>query len=387
MSVAMFGQKDYDRSGGVEVVVTELSTRLASMGCRVTCYNRSAGIKRKKSHKYKGVTERYVPTLAGKGAAAVTSSFFAALACAFGSYDVVHIHAEGPAAMCWIPKLLGKKVMVTVHGLDWKRQKWTDGRGLGSKYIFWGERCLAKWADQIIVLSRDVKKYFKETYERETVLIPNGVSRPVRKNADRIKKAYGLTEPEESPYILYLARLVPEKRADLLIEAFQKMTADGRFPDVSLIIAGDSSSTDDYVARLKHLAAGNDRIIFPGFVQGDILDELYSNACVYVLPSDLEGMPIGLLEAMSYGNCCLISDIPECADVAENKAVRFRQGDAEDLRLKLEDLLNHPEKVKKYRAQTADFILQKYDWDEVAKQTLKLYQTGAKACHIAVSSK
>lgn len=372
LSVAMFGQKDHDRSGGVEVVVTELSTRLAASGCQVTCYNRSTGMggKKKKAHQYKGVLETYVPTLAGKGASAVSSSFFAAVACAFENYDVVHIHAEGPAAMCWIPRLFGKKVVVTVHGLDWKRQKWTDGRGLGSEYIRWGERRLVKWADRIIVLSRDVRKYFYETYGRETILIPNGVSRPVQRNANLIKAIFGLTEP----YVLYLARLVPEKQADLLIKVFRKIPKESS--GFKLVIAGGSSDTDRYEAKLKSLASDDDRILFTGFVRGEILEELYSNAYVYVLPSSLEGMPLSLMEAMSYGNCCLVSDIPECIEVAEDKAVFFRQGDADDLRKKLEELFIHPEIVEKYRTQAADFICSKYDWDEVARQTLEVYETG-----------
>ena len=370
LSVAMFGQKDHDRSGGVEVVVTELSTRLAALGCRVTCYNRSPGISRKKAHNYKSVLETYVPTFPGKGAAAVSSSLFAALACAFGSYDVVHIHAEGPAAMCWIPKLMGKKVVVTVHGLDWKRQKWTDGRGMGSKYIRWGERCLVKWADQIIVLSRDIQKYFHEIYGRETVLIPNGVNRPERRKANLIKTILGLTEP----YVLYLARLVPEKQADLLIKAFRKIPKESN--GFKLVIAGGSSDTDRYEAKLRSLAAGDDRILFTGFIRGEILEELYSNAYVYVLPSSLEGMPLSLMEAMSYGNCCLVSDIPECIEVAEDKAVLFRQGDVDDLQKKLEELVSHPEIVEQYRIQAADFICSKYDWDEVTRQTLEVYETG-----------
>ena len=122
------------------------------------------------------------------------------------------------------------------------------------------------------------------------------------------------------------------------------------------------------------MAKDDDRIRFTGFVQGQLLEELYSNAYVYTLPSDLEGMPLSLLEAMSYGNCCLTSDIPECAEVVEDKALLFKKSDVEDLREKLEFTCNHPEKVKMLRDGAADFICRKYNWDDVVERTLKLYR-------------
>ena len=138
--------------------------------------------------------------------------------------------------------------------------------------------------------------------------------------------------------------------------------------------AGGSSDTDSFMEELKELAKGDDRILFTGFVQGAMLDELYSNAYIYTLPSDLEGMPLSLLEAMSYGNCCLVSDIPECAEVVEDKALIFKKSDVEDLREKLQDACDHPEMVMRMKNQAADFICEKYNWDEVVKETMKLYR-------------
>ena len=265
--------------------------------------------------------------------------------------------------MCWLPKLFGKRVVVTVHGLDWKREKWA--KGFGSRYIHFGERCMVRYADRIIVLNEGTKKYFKDTYGRETTVIPNGVERPVRREARLIREEYGL----DSPYLLSLSRLVPEKRADLLIEAFRQVKTEKK-----LVIAGGSSDTDEYMNKLKKMAAGDDRIIFTGFVQGQMLEELYSNAYLYVLPSDIEGMPLSLLEAMSYGNCCLTSDIAECTEVVEDKGELFRQGDADDLRDKLQCLCDSPDRVKRYRDEADDFICSKYDWDDVVEKTLNLYR-------------
>ena len=370
LKVAMFGHKRWSREGGIEIVVKELCTRMAQTGCQVTCYNRSghhvSGVEYDVTEKieYDGIRQKFVPTIERKGLAAVSSSFFAALYSAFGKYDVVHIHAEGPAFFSWIPKMFGKRVVVTIHGIDWQREKWKAG--FGSKFIQQGEKNAAKYADEIIVLSKGVQNYFKDTYGRETCYIPNGVNRPEIKDAELITEKFGLTKDS---YILFLGRLVPEKGIRYLIEAFRNVKTDKK-----LVIAGGSSDTDSFMKELKDLAKDDDRIIFTGFVQGQMLSELYSNAYMYTLPSDLEGMPLSLLEAMSYGNCCLVSDISECTEVVEDKALIFKKSDVNDLKIKLQDACDHPEKVMMLKKQAADFICGKYNWDDVVEETIKLYR-------------
>lgn len=371
LRIAMFGHKRIpSREGGVEIVVEELCTRLVRDGHTVVCYNRAghhvsgAEYDAKIKNQYKGIKLKTVPTIEKKGLAAVSSSFFASLCCALGRYDVVHIHAEGPAFFAWLPKLFGKKVVVTIHGIDWQREKWKNG--FGSKFIRQGERNAVKYADEIIVLSKGVQDYFQETYGRKTHFIPNGVNRPAIKNAEIITEKYGLTKDS---YFLFLGRLVPEKGIRYLIEAFKDVKTDKK-----LVIAGGSSDTDSFMKELNELARGDERIIFTGFVQGRMLDELYSNAYIYTLPSDLEGMPLSLLEAMSYGNCCLVSDIPECAEVVEDKALVFNKSDVNDLRKKIQDVSDHSEKVIKMKLKATDFICEKYNWNDVVEETMKLYR-------------
>ena len=364
----MFGQKRLSREGGIEIVVKELCTRMAKNGYTVTCYNRSghhvSGAEYDKKTEYEGINQKCVPTIEKKGLAAVSSSFFAALYSAFGKYNVVHIHAEGPAFFSWLPKLLGKRVIVTVHGLDWQREKWKSG--FGSKFIKQGEKNAVKYADEIIVLSKGVHDYFRNQYGRETRFIPNGVNRQEIRKAELITDKFGLIKDS---YILFLGRLVPEKGIRYLVEAFKNVKTEKK-----LVIAGGSSDTDSFMKELKELAKDDKRIIFTGFVQGQMLEELYSNAYIYTLPSDLEGMPLSLLEAMSYGNCCLVSDIQECIEVVEDKALIFKKSNVQDLQNKLQEACDRTEKVMELKQQAADYICKKYNWDDVVEETLKLYR-------------
>ena len=373
LNIAMFGQQGCSRSGGIEVVVTELTIRMADLGHHVVCYNRSSALlpltkKRNILFGREKAEERLVPTVNRKGLAAVTSSFFAALAAGVGPYDIVHVHAEGPAVMCWLPRLLGKKVICTIHGLDYDREKW---KGIAKIYIRLGELCAVKFSNAIIVLSKNNHRYFLKRYGKKTVYIPNGTSCPVIKEAKVIQERFHL---EKDSYILFLARIVPEKGLRYLIKAYKKLETNKK-----LVIAGDSSDTEDFKKELEKMAQGDPRILFTGFVQGEVLEELFSNAYIFVLPSDLEGMSLSLLEAMSYGNCCLTSDIPECTEVIEDHALTFRKSDVEDLREKLQRLCDDPELVLKFREGTSDYICKKYNWDDVTVRTLSLYRKVLKA--------
>lgn len=370
MNIAMLGHKRVpSREGGIEVVVEELATRMVKKGHQVTCFNRSGHhvsgreFDNTFENEYKGIKLKTVLTIDKGGLAALTSSISAAILTAFGKYDVVHFHAEGPCAMLWLPKLFGKRCIATIHGIDWQRAKWG---GIASKYIKFGEKIAAKYADEVIVLSESVQKYFMDTYGRKTVFIPNGVNKPVLHEVQLIKEKYGIDKDE---YILFLGRLVPEKGILYLIEAFKNIETPKK-----LVIAGGSSDTDVFTKKLKELAEGDNRIIFTGFVQGQVLEELYSNAYIYTLPSDLEGMPLSLMEAMSYGNCCLCSDIEECASVVEDKAITFKKSSVTDLKEKIKLLLEHGEIVEKYKSTACSFILEKYGWDDVVEKTLEVYK-------------
>lgn len=372
MKIAMIGHKRVpSREGGVEIVVEELSTRLVKMGHQVDIYNRkgknvqdkNADKQNKRIKEYKGTRIITIPTINKKGIDALIYSFFASIRALFGKYDVLHYHAEGSCAMLWIPHLFRKRIVVTIHGLDWQRSKWG---GFATKYIKFGEKLATKYADEIIVLSKGVQKYFKDTYNRDTHFIPNGVNKPTIRKSDIIKKKYGL---DENQYILFLARIVPEKGVQYLIDAYKQINT-----DVKLVIAGGASHTNDFLEEIKRKASEDNRIIMTGFVQGEEFEELYSNCLIYCLPSDVEGMPISLLEAMSYGKLCLVSNIEENVQVIENMGVTFEKGNINDLKYNLENILNSEQEINK--EEIKKYILMKYNWDDMVNKTERLCYKG-----------
>lgn len=370
MKIAMIGHKRIpSREGGVEIVVEELATKMVEEGHDVYVYNRAghhvSGAENdvKIGKMYKGIHIITVPTSEKKSLNATIYSILATLHAIFCRYDVIHFHASGSCAMIWLPHLLGIHTVATIHGIDSQRAKWG---GFATKYLEFGEKCAAKYADELIVLSEGNKQFFKEKYGREATLIPNGIGKPEILEANVITEQFGLQKDE---YILFLARIVPEKGLHYLIKAYKQIHTDKK-----LVIVGGTSHSNDYVSKIKKAAREDDRIMLLGFQQGKALEELYSNAYLYVLPSDVEGMPISLLEAMSYGNCCLVSDINETAGVVQDKGITFKKGDVEDLQKKLVQLLDNKQEVHSFKAQAADFVLKKYNWDDVVARTIKLYK-------------
>ena len=372
MRIAMIGHKRYgSREGGVEVVVTELARRMAALGHEVTCYDRSGtdvmtgDAADGRVRVVDGVRVVPVRTIDKKGLAALSSSYFATRAAIKDGPDVIHYHAEGPCVPLPLAKRAGIRAVATIHGLDWQRAKWGK---LASTYIKMGERAAATKADGLIVLSRSAQSYFQEAYGRTATFIPNGIGQKRPVPANLIRQKWGL---DEGSYLLYLGRLVPEKRPELLIEAFGGLDTDKR-----LVIAGGGSDTSGYEASLREAAQGDPRILFTGFVNGQPLEELYSNCYAYVLPSDVEGMPMSLLEAMAHGRCCVTSDIPECADVLAGNGMTFEKGSAESLQSALRALLADGERAAAFGVAAKSHVDKTYNWDSVVERTLSLYVGG-----------
>ena len=370
MKIAMIGHKRIpSREGGVEIVVEELATRLVQMGHSVTVYNRKgknvsdkdADLEAHKLKSYKGIRIVHVPTPDKKSLNAIVYSFLATICALVGNYDVIHYHAEGPCSMLIIPHFFGIRTIATIHGLDWQRAKWG---GFATKFLKFGEKCAAKYADEVIVLSTNVQQYFKDTYNRETIYIPNGVNKTEFREPEIITQKFGL---EKEKYILYLGRLVPEKGITYLMEAYSKIDT-----DIKLVIAGGASHSSDYTKQLYDLAQKDDRIVMTGFVQGNLLAELYSNCYLYCLPSDIEGMPISLLEAMSFGRKCLVSDIPENVEACRDYAHYFQKSNVEDLSKKLKEALENPDSFHSMD-EIMDYCYRRFDRNKVTGASARLY--------------
>lgn len=363
LKIAMIGHKRVPgREGGVEVVVEELAARLAAAGHAVTLYNRAAkGTPRLKE--YAGARIITVPTINKKSLDAVIYSLLATLHALFGGYDVIHYHALGPSVMLALAHWCGRRTVATVHGLDWQRAKWG---GFGSWYLKLGEKVMARYADKVIVLSEGVQRYFRETYARETILLPNGVEPPQPTPPGLIRERWGLAGGD---YILFLARIVPEKGLHYLLEAYRGIQTDKR-----LVVAGGDSHSGDYWPKIQQMAAQDSRVLLTGFAAGQLKAELLTNAALYVLPSDIEGMPISLLEAMRYGLPCLVSDIPENTQLLNGFGASFAKGDVPALRAALEAALKNPPRAG---GEQAEYIRTHYSWDETAKKTAEIYQKAA----------
>ncbi|NWG00236.1 MAG: glycosyltransferase family 4 protein [Thermoanaerobaculaceae bacterium] len=355
---------------GIEFHVDRIARGLAAAGHQVTAYVRphytDATLK-----EYRGVRLLHLPTIRSKHLDASVHSFLAAVDALFRHYHVVHFHCIGPGFFSFIPRLSGKRVVCTVHRLDWQSDKW--GR-LARWALRVGEWVVVHAAHRLIVVSKDLEAYFWETYGRRAVFIPNGIDPVQPRPPQEISRRWGLAGGD---YVLFLGRLSPEKRVDWLIRAFRALPrpeCDGK--PVKLVIAGGCNATEPYVAALRQSAGDDSRVVFAGFVSGTLKEELLSNAALFVLPSRVEGMPIVLLEAKAYGICCLASDIPSHRELIHDgvDGRLFAAEDAGDLLAKLQETLDDGEARVRLVAAARQRIASRLLWDDVVARTLAVYR-------------
>lgn len=345
--------------GGVERYVEEVSTRLARRGYRVSVYCRPHYTNRRGN--YCGVELRRLPCIPTKHLEAISHTFLATWHVLFCEDEIVHYQAQGPALLIWLPRLFGRKTVVTVQGLDWQRSKW--GR-LARAVLKAGEWASAHLPDRTIVVSQDLEQHYREQYGITAMCIPNGVNDTTRKAAREIQR-WGL---EPGRYILSVGRLVPEKGYDMLLRAFGRVKT-----DKMLVVVGGSSYTDAYVAGLRNSVTQNS-VVFTGYVYGTVLDELFSNAYLFVSASEVEGLPIALLEAMSFGVCVLASDIPPHQEMLGGLGYTFRAQDEQGLAASLQTLLEQPNLVKEAGEKLRRRVLDTYNWERIVDATEILYR-------------
>ncbi|MBU0706798.1 glycosyltransferase family 4 protein [Patescibacteria group bacterium] len=370
MKIAMIGQKGIPASfGGVERHVEELAPRLVKRGHKVTVYVRPH-YTMSKMKSFCGVKLISLPSFKTKHFDAISHTLFATIHALFQDYDIIHYHSGGPSLVSWIPRIFRPriKIIATFHSLERLHQKW----GLLARLILrLGEWTCVKFPHQTITVSKYLKQYCLDMYGKDTVYIPNGVSVKFTKSraAKKIKKDYGLMTDQ---YILTVSRLIPTKGIHYLIEAYKKLKT-----RKSLVIVGDSAYTDDYVKRLYKLADNDPRIIFTGFQKGKSLSELYSNTYLFVLPSEVEGLPVSLLEAAGFGKRTLTSDIPANLEIVKvNDQVigyTFRNKSINDLSKKLDEIIKHPKSTQKTGKLARTVVHKEFNWHKIARETENLY--------------
>jgi glycosyltransferase involved in cell wall biosynthesis len=359
MRVAMIGQKGIPATyGGIERHVDEIARRLVDRGVHVDVFCRLYYTPPGTTYNGIGLLRR--PSVHTKHLDTATHVALCTAESMLRRYDVVHFHALGPSLFASLPRLTGSRTVVTVHGLDWQREKWGKAASWVLRHC---EGPAAHFPNRTIVVSKTLREHFRSAHGIETAYIPNGTPMP-QPRPPRKLASLGL---ESGKYVLFVGRLVPEKGVHFLCEAFSRIQT-----DMKLALVGGLSFSQDYVTLLKRYES--DRIRLLDYVFGESLEELWSNAYCVVQPSTMEGLSIALLEALSYGRCVLVSDIPENMEVAEECALSFRSKDVDDLRSKLEFLIHHPEEVERYGARARAHIAQHYSWDNVAESTARLYE-------------
>lgn len=360
----MIGQKGIPALyGGIERHVEEIARRLVGRGHEVSVYCRlhytpTGG-------RYHGVELIRLPSLNTKHLDTVTHVALSTAHAMTHDFDVLHFHALGPSLFAGPPRALGRPSVVTVHGLDWQREKW-------GKFAQWAlKQCegpAVRFPNRTIVVSKTLREHFAAHYGRDTVTIPNGTVLPAPAAAHKIHK-YGL---EARKYVLFVGRLVPEKGVHFLCEAWSRLDT-----DLTLAICGGASGSEDYARDIRRFAGPRVKLL--DYVYGEALAELYSNAYLVVLPSTVEGLSLVLLEALSYGRCVLVSDIPENVEVTRDAAPTFRSRDVDDLTAQLGRLLAGPALVRSYEGRARSHIAAHYSWDRVVGATIEVYDEAVRA--------
>jgi glycosyltransferase involved in cell wall biosynthesis len=369
--IAFIGQKGIPASyGGVERHVEELGIRLTQRGHRIIVYTRKNY--NDYSGYYKGVRVINLPAIPQKHTEMISHTFVSCLDVFEKDIEIVHIHSVDPAIISFLPRIKAK-VVATSHGQAYRREKWGPIAKSISKIA---ERFYAVLPNTRIAVSKTLKRYYETKYKCNVYYIPNGVNLPVSKIHPASKK-FIIDEREitldANSYFLYVGRILPTKGVDTLIKGWQIAGQKlGFSPEKKLVIVGGSSYTDDYVLQLKKMSGVS--TIWLGYRYGDELDWLYANAYCVVIPSEIEGLALTLLEAMSYAKCVIYSDIPENAEAAEDVGIAFHNRDPDDLAEKIKMALENRKMCQELGEKAQERIKKEYNWETIVEQTEEVYE-------------
>lgn len=367
MKIAVIGAKGLPaKQGGIEHHCQELYSRMVKQGHSVDLFARSSYTDSLHNYDVQGIRVFPLPSIKFKGVDALICSAMGGFISSRMEYDIIHFHALGPALFSWLPKFTSfAKVVVTCHGLDWQRSKWDRA---SSELLRLGEKTAVSCAERLIVVSEELRSYFRQTYGKETVYIPNAPASFAQSDPNfSYATSLGL---EQKRYILFLGRLVPEKRPDLLIEAFQALKPAGW----KLVLAGGVSDTNQFGSKLVDMTANSTDIVFAGELHGKSLAEIVRGAGFFVLPSELEGLPMAMLEAMQEGVPVIASDIPPHQQLlAEGRGILFQSGNLDSCVRCLNWAIDNSQKLSPMIENAQSYIGAKYNWDYITSETLRLY--------------
>lgn len=365
MKIAFIGQKGMPSiSGGVERYVEDLSTHLVAHGHDTIVYTRKHYTPQDKTN-FKGVQLISLPSVNTKHLDAITHTIVATIHACFQKVDIIHYQMIGSALMAWLPKLLNPRVRIvsTLQSRDYEHQKW----GVFARLMLrLGEMMMCYFSDEIVVVTKSMRKYVRQKYNRDSIYIPNGALLHPQPGKDCLAQ-WGLTKDN---YIVSVSRIVRHKGLGYLISAYKNLQT-----DLPLVIVGGGAFTDDYVSELKTLAEGNPQIIFTGPQTGENLAQLYANTYLFVQPSESEGLSLALLEAMARRKACLVSDIQENKEAVADTGFVFKNKDIKDLTAQLNYALNHPEEVNAKGLAARQRTEEMFNWSVIAKSMIKVYKS------------
>lgn len=374
MKIVMLGSKGIpSRFGGIETHVAELATRLARLGHEVVTYVRPWYVGKRSGSRFNGIRLVRMLSLKTKHTDAASHTFFSTMhALLVERPDVYHFHGVGPALFAFLPRIFAPraKTIVTFHCVDRKHAKW----GAFARFMLWlGEKAALVFPNETIVVSKTLAEYAKEVWHSGATYIPNGIT-PRRASLDpALLDPFGL---QPYNYVLMVSRLVPHKSAHTLIAAWQKARDldHERMKNMKLVIVGDSAFTDEYVAALRAQVATDSSIVMTGYQSGESLEALFMGASFAVHPSQSEGLPIAVLEAMSYGKAVIGSDIPENMELLKESGIAFPVGDTNALAHAILDLVRDPAYATSLGRVSREVVETEYHWDDIAKKTVALYE-------------
>ncbi|MGB3760476.1 MAG: glycosyltransferase family 4 protein [Rivularia sp. (in: cyanobacteria)] len=382
MKIAVIGAKGLPPTqGGIEHYCAEVFPRMVAQGHSVDLFARSSYTDSSwlENYYFEGVKVISLPDVRTRGVDAFVTSALGALAATGKRYDIIHFQALGPSLFTGLSRITSKsKIVVTCHGLDWQRAKWGN---FSTRLIQMGERTAASCAHGIIAVSDALKTYFLQTYGREVVYIPTAPASYVRSDPDF---AYGSNLGlERGRYMLFLGRLVPEKRPELLVEAFVNLQAQ----NWKLVLAGGVSNTKSFTSQLLEKVADNRNIVFAGELRGARLAEIVRGAGLFVLPSDVEGLPMAMLEAMREGIPVVASNIPPHKQLIEGGRGRlFEAGSLESCINELSWATENSAHMAAMAQNAQKYVDHNYSWDYITNETLKLYKTLSSTSHLELKT-